>query len=242
VRPLLGELRGLHAVIRLGLGRTVAESRVNRPSRQVENQVGLVRKRFFAPRLRVQSYEELNTLLLDRCVACARVHRHPELSDRMVWEMFEAERASRIPCRCRVDGFHAVPASVSRTSLVRFDNNKASVAARAVGRPAEIRADADRIELRQDDGVVRTHRRCFGQAQMRFDPWHYGPLLARKPGAPCRGAPFKDWLLAGALGRARPKLAVVANVDCQMVESLTAALSDGLAALFYQPPGPLTLF
>jgi transposase len=36
---------------------------------QVENQVGLVRERFFTPRLRVTSYEELNAWLLDRCVA-----------------------------------------------------------------------------------------------------------------------------------------------------------------------------
>ena len=35
---------------------------------QVENQVGLVRERFFTPRLRVTSYEELNAWLLDRCV------------------------------------------------------------------------------------------------------------------------------------------------------------------------------
>jgi len=38
---------------------------------QVENQVGVVRERFFTPRLRVASYEELNAWLLDRCVAYA---------------------------------------------------------------------------------------------------------------------------------------------------------------------------
>jgi hypothetical protein len=43
---------------------------------QVENQVGLVRERFFTPRLRFKSYEELNAWLLDRCVAYAKAHRH----------------------------------------------------------------------------------------------------------------------------------------------------------------------
>src|SRR5947208_12157386 len=33
---------------------------------QVENQVGVVRERFFTPRVRVRSYEELNALLLDQ--------------------------------------------------------------------------------------------------------------------------------------------------------------------------------
>ncbi len=39
---------------------------------QVENQVGNVRERFFTPRLRVKSYEELNAWLLDRCIASAK--------------------------------------------------------------------------------------------------------------------------------------------------------------------------
>ena len=33
---------------------------------QVENQVGLVRERFFTPRLRVKSYDELNAWLIDK--------------------------------------------------------------------------------------------------------------------------------------------------------------------------------
>ena len=33
---------------------------------QVENQVGLVRERFFTPRLRVKSYDELNAWLMDK--------------------------------------------------------------------------------------------------------------------------------------------------------------------------------
>ena len=67
---------------------------------QVENQVGLVRERFFTPRLRVKSYEELNAWLLDQCVAYAKAHRHPELREQTIWEMFEAERPSLVPlCR-----------------------------------------------------------------------------------------------------------------------------------------------
>mgnify|MGYP006282844959 FL=1 len=198
---------------------------------QVENQVGLVRERFFSPRLRVRSYEELNALLLDRCVAHARAHRHPEQRDRTVWEVFEAERASLVPYAGRFDGFHAVTAAVSKTCLVRFDNNKYSVTAGAVGRPVEVRAYADRIEIRQDGRVVGEHRRSFGRDQTVFDPWHYVPVLARKPGAWRNGAPFKDWLLPGALERVRRRLAGVGDGDRQMVDILTAVLSDGLAAV-----------
>ena len=198
---------------------------------QVENQVGLVRERFFTPRLRVKSYDELNAWLLDQCIAYAKAHRHPELRDRTVWEVFEAERPTLIPYAGRFDGFHALPASVSKTCLVRFDNNKYSVAASAVGRPVEIRAYADRIELRQDGRIVGEHRRCFGRDQTIFDPWHYVPVLARKPGALRNGAPFKDWVLPANLDRVRRKLANVDDGDRQMVDILTTVLSDGLPAV-----------
>src|SRR5438874_3988097 len=96
---------------------------------QVENQVGLVRERFFTPRLRFKTYDELNAWLLDKCIAYAKAHRHPELTEQTIWEVFEAERPKLVPYAGRFDGFHAVPASVSKTCLVRFDNNKYSVAA-----------------------------------------------------------------------------------------------------------------
>jgi len=198
---------------------------------QVENQVGLVRERFFSPRLRVKSYDELNAWLLDKCVAHARAHRHPEQRAQTVWQVFEAERPSLVRYGGRFDGFHAVPASVSKTCLVRFDHNRYSVAASAVGRPVEIRAYADRIELRQDGHVVGDHRRCFGRDQTVFDPWHYVPVLLRKPGALRNGAPFKDWVLPAGLERIRRKLAGSADGDRQMVAILAAVLSDGLAAV-----------
>ena len=198
---------------------------------QVENQVGLVRERFFTPRLRVKSYDELNAWLLDQCVAYARAHRHPELRDQTIWSVFEAERPNLVPYGGRFDGFHAVSASVSKTCLVRFDNNRYSVSAHAVGRPVEIRAYADRIELRQAGQLVGEHPRCFGRDQTVFDPWHYVPVLARKPGALRNGAPFKDWLLPAGLERIRRKLAGSADGDRQMVAILAAVLSDGLVVV-----------
>jgi hypothetical protein len=41
---------------------------------QVENQAGLVRERFFTPRLRFRTYEEMNGWLIDQCVAYAKAH------------------------------------------------------------------------------------------------------------------------------------------------------------------------
>ena len=45
----------------------------------------MIRERFFTPRLRFASYDELNAWLADRCVAHARAHRHPEIAKATVW-------------------------------------------------------------------------------------------------------------------------------------------------------------
>ena len=198
---------------------------------QVENQVGVIRRRFFVPRPRFKSYAELNAWLLDRCVAWAKAHPHPDLRDKTIWEVLESERPSLVPYVGPFDGFHAVPASVSKTCLVRFDTNRYSVDARAVGRPVEIRAYAERVEFWQDGKVVGEHPRAFGRGKAIYDPLHYIPVLARKPGALRNGAPFKEWELPSAMRRVRRKLAGVPDGDRQMVDILGAVLSDGLDAV-----------
>jgi transposase len=198
---------------------------------QVENQVGVVRERFFTPRLKFKTYDEMNVWLLDKCIAYAKAHRHPDLTEQRVWEVFETERPQLVPYAGRFDGFHAVPASVSKTCLVRFDHNKYSVMASAVGRPVEIHAYADRIVIRQDGRTVAEHRRSFDRGETVYDPWHYVPVLARKPGALRNGAPFKDWVLPAAMERVRRKLKAADDGNRQMVDVLTAVLTDGLTAV-----------
>ena len=183
--------------------------------------------------------------LMDKCVAYAKAHRHPDEADKTIWEMFAAERPHLVPYAGPFDGFHSVPASVSKTCTVRFDSdedqetlqwsvslrNKYSVVSTAVGRPVEVHAYADRIVIRQDGRVVAEHVRSFGRGETIYDPWHYVPVLARKPGALRNGAPFKDWVLPGAMDRVRRKLAGSNDGDRQMVEILAAVLDDGLGAV-----------
>ncbi len=198
---------------------------------QVENQVGVIRRRFFVPRPKFKSYAELNAWLEDRCLAYAKANKHPEVRDRTIWDMFKDERSSLVPYVGPFDGFHAVPASVSKTCFVRFDNNKYSVDARAVGRPVEIRAYADRLECWQDGRVVGCHARSFGRGKTIYDPLHYIPVLARKPGALRNGAPFKEWDLPVSIRRVQRKLERQPGGDRQMVDILSAVLTDGIDAV-----------
>ena len=56
-------------------------------------------------------------------------------------------------------------------------------------------------------------------------------MLARKPGALRNGAPFKDWVLPAAMDRVRRRLPGDDDGNRQMVDILTAVLTDGLQAV-----------
>ncbi len=196
---------------------------------QVESQVKNLRKELFVPRPRFKSLEDLNAWLIDQCVAHAKKQAHPEFPDKTIFEVFERERAQLIPYRGPFDAYRSTPASVSKTCLVRFDNNKYSVMSTAVGRPVDVFAYADRIVIKQNGTVVGEHPRSFARNHVVYDPWHYLDVLRKKPGALRNGAPFMD--LPGALGRVQRKLKGVKDGGRQMVDILTAARSDGLTAV-----------
>jgi len=75
---------------------------------------------------------------------------------------------------------------------------------------------------------VAEHARCFGRGRTVYDPWHYLPVLARKPGALRNGAPFQDWSLPPALTRLKAKLGRGDEADRRFVRVLAAVLVDGL--------------
>ena len=198
---------------------------------QVENQVGLVRERFFTPRLRFKTYDELNAWLVDKCVAYAKAHPHPERPERTVWEVFEEERPHLVPYRGRFDGFHALPASVSKTCLVRFDNNKYSVSASAIGRPVEVHAYADRIVIRQEGASSPSTAAASGGARRstilgitcRF--WPASPARCATARRSRTGCCRRRWSGCGA-SSPTPTTAIG-----RWSQILAAVLTDGLPAV-----------
>src|SRR5947208_5860388 len=94
----------------------------------------------------------------------------------------------------RFDGFHLVPALVSKTCLVRFDNNKYSVSASAVGRPVDVHAYADRVVIRQDGRIVGEHRRSFSRGETIYDP------VALRAGSRPQARGLAQWCTLQGLG------------------------------------------
>src|SRR5476651_1946221 len=111
------------------------------------------------------------------------------------------------------------------------DHNRYSVDARAAGRMVLVRSHAERIVVLLGEAVVADHARSFRRDQVIYDPWHYLPVLVKKPGALRNGAPFKDWDLPPALAKVRAKLRGHADGDRQFVKILAAMPDHGVAAV-----------
>lgn len=198
---------------------------------QVEHQVQTIRGRFFQPRLRFASIEELNGWLEAECLRWAVRHAHPEQKELTVAEALELERPALQPMLAPFDGFHETAHAVTGTCLISFDRNRYSVMAKAARRSVQVRAYADRIVVRLGDEVIAEHARHFGRDRTIYDPWHYLPVLANKPGALRNGAPFQGWDLPAALTRLRRKLGSGDEADRRFVRVLAAVMTDGLEAV-----------
>ena len=169
--------------------------------------------------------DELKRLAADKCIAYARriaiIRSRP--TDDLGGVRGERPQTRSLPRPVR--RIPRLPASVSKTCLVRFGNNKYSVAPA----PSD---DRSRSRLRRPDrdppGWARRceHPRCWA----RRDRIRSLALCAgsRKPGALRNGAPLQGLgVLPAAMERVRRKLASTDDGDRQMVSTLSAVLTDG---------------
>lgn len=196
---------------------------------QVENQVGVVRHRFFATRRRFADLEELNNWLAGECRHYAATTRHPELKDQTIDQVFTEEQAKLIALPVSpFDGYQGTAARVSSQLLVSFDRNRYSVNAMAVGKSVEVRAYATRIIIVHNGVTVGAHKRHLGRDKVIYDPWHYLAVLEQKPGALRNGAPFKQWELPEPIQEVRTLLEARPDGDRQFVSVLSAVKRYGL--------------
>ncbi|HJW88874.1 MAG TPA: IS21 family transposase, partial [Dehalococcoidia bacterium] len=157
----------------------------------VENLVGYARRNFLVPVPEVDSFEELNGLLRERCLAEARRRLRGETHT--IGELWEQERPHLLPLPphsfpcCRT-----VPVHPNRFSLVTFQTNRYSI-------PVEhassllLRAFVDRVEITDGTKLLAIHPRCHEREQDILDVFHYLPLLKERPGAFDHAKPLKMW-------------------------------------------------
>ena len=129
------------------------------------------------------------------------------------------------------DGYVEHMLRVSSTCLVVLDRNRYSVPAAFAGRAVSVRSTATEVRVVADGAVIAEHARRFGRDQLICDPWHYLPILERKPGALRNGVPFREWDLPIAIQLVRDRILKQPKGDRAFVELLLMAREFGLEPL-----------
>jgi transposase len=186
---------------------------------QVENQVGNVREWLFTPTPRFKDFAGLNAWLALRCEELAE-RKHPEQVERTIADCFAEEKPLLIPVKAVFDGYVEKTLRVSSTCLIKVNHNRYSVPAEWANRVASVRITADRLRIVAENQIVAEHLRCYGRGQLICDPWHYLPVLEKKPGALRHGAPFQQWDLPAPIRIVRDRILKQDKGDRAFVELL----------------------
>lgn len=197
---------------------------------QVENQVGNIREWLFTPLARFANFEALNEWLAMRCRELAQ-RKHPAAPERSIADCFAEEQPLLRPVTATFDGYVEHMLRVSSTCLVTLDRNRYSVPAAFAGRAVSARSTASTVRVVADGQVIAEHARRFGRDQLICDPWHYLPILERKPGALRHGVPFREWDLPASIQRVRDRILKQPKGDRAFVELLMMARDVGLEPL-----------
>ncbi|WP_051299839.1 IS21 family transposase [Methylobacter luteus] len=200
---------------------------------QVENQVGNIREWLFTPLAKFADFTSLNAWLALRCRELAG-RPHPEQPSRTIADCFAEEQPLLMPVKASFDGYVEEVRRVSQLCLIRIDRNRYSVPAQWANAVVSVRLTADRVRLVAEGQVIAEHIRRFGRDQLVCDPWHYLPVLEKKPGALRHGAPFQAWDLPAPVKVVRDRILKQDQGDRAFVDLLLMARSlgdDGLETL-----------
>jgi hypothetical protein len=139
------------------------------------------------------TFEELNKLLLERCVQDDK--RHVSRQPLTIGEAWEQEKSFLHPLPpFDYDCCELVTVRVNPYSQVMFETNRYSVAVAKARREVTLKAYPFVIDIFDEKGnQLAHHPRCYGKEQDIFDPLHYLSLLEQRPGAFDYAKPIKEW-------------------------------------------------
>lgn len=158
----------------------------------VEHGVGFARRNYLVPIPAVNSYQDLNQLLLERCLNDD--HRTVDGQTMTIGEAWALEKTHLLPLpkqafRCCV----TKPVALTPYSQVEFETNRYSLPADKVERNLVLRAYPFHVEILCQEQLLASHLRCYGRNQDVFEPLHYLPLLEQRPGAFEHAKPLRRW-------------------------------------------------
>lgn len=158
----------------------------------VEHGVGFGRRNFLVPLPCVDSFEQLNTHLMQQLRQDDE--RLVSGQDVCIGDAFEVERGHLLPLPDHdFDCCVIRPVSQNPYAQVIFETNRYSVPTDTLYTNLVIKAYPFRIHILSLNQVLATHPRCYEKDQDIFDPLHYLPLLKERPGAFDHARPMRQW-------------------------------------------------
>lgn len=158
----------------------------------VEGRVGYVRRNWLIPIEEFESWSALNDYLHRQCEG--ELGRRLRGQENSIGQRLETERAHFLPLPahphpcCKV-----VPVRANTLALVTFATNRYSVPVDHVHEQLLLRVYADRVEISNGQEAVATHSRCWEREQDILNPYHYLPLLAKRPRAFAHAQAIRQW-------------------------------------------------
>jgi transposase len=149
----------------------------------IEGSIGFSRRNWMVPVPKVDSIEELNSLLLRYCREDG--NRTVAGQQESIEEAFTKEKPIllKLPAR-RFD------AGVARSNVIAdsyqtvvYDGNRYSVPGKYVGSPLMVRAYLDKLVFSTNVEVIAEHKRSYEKEKYILKPEHYLDQLERKPHA-----------------------------------------------------------
>jgi transposase len=158
----------------------------------IESDVGFARRNYLVPPPEVASFQELNELLLQKCLEDDS--RTVDGQDKTIGEAWEQEKTHLLPLP-RYDYECCVTRSVrvNPYSQVQFETNRYSVPVEKAYINLVLKAYPFQVKILHQDQVLATHPRCMGSHEEVIDPLHYLPLLEQRPGAFQHAKPMRRW-------------------------------------------------
>jgi transposase len=173
------------------------QDRFGRPGKgndkgKVEGLVKYARANFMTPIPMAASFEDLNTMLAERCRARQgdRAGRHAStIGERLVADLDALRALPAVPlepCEKRA-------ARVSSTALVRYRCNDYSVPTAYGFQDVLVKGFVAEVVILCGGTEIARHPRCYGEGVFVANPLHYLALIETKPNALDQAAALQGW-------------------------------------------------
>lgn len=164
----------------------------------VEGLVGWVRRNILVPIPRVENIDELNQLLLQRCLQY-RKHKIKE-REQNVGEMATTSKTRMIPLPgYRFDSSKCITARVGDFSTVRFDYNHYSVPFRYVNKEITIKGYGNEVVMVYRNAEIARYTRSYERGKTLYRLEHYIDLIEQRPRSVFNAKPVKSNITAELL-------------------------------------------